>query len=112
VDWRAEQEMVREEQMTDRELMQMALDSIVYYAGGEDNLYGEDKDLLKALRDRLEQPEPEPVLWAEIGKEYMRASDEPFENAIPLYAAPPEFVNLDAVDKFYENKLKLKEKSG
>jgi hypothetical protein len=42
----------------------------------------------------------------------MRASDEPFENAIPLYAAPPEFVNLDAVDKFYENKLKLKEKSG
>jgi hypothetical protein len=49
--------------MTDRELMQMALDSIVYYAGGEDNLYGEDKDLLKALRDRLAQPEPEPVAW-------------------------------------------------
>jgi hypothetical protein len=29
----------------------------------------------------------------------------------PLYTAPPEHVNLDAVDRFYENKLKLKEKS-
>jgi hypothetical protein len=47
---------------TDRELMQRALDSIVYYAGGEDNLYGEDKDLLKALRDRLAWPEPDAVL--------------------------------------------------
>jgi hypothetical protein len=43
--------------------MQRALDSIVYYAGGEDNLYGEDKDLLKALRDRLAWPEPEPVAF-------------------------------------------------
>jgi hypothetical protein len=42
----------------DREAIQMALDSIVYYAGGEDNLYGEDKDLLKTLRDRLAQEEP------------------------------------------------------
>ena len=102
--------------MTDRELIQKALDALqkIYIAPEHEEYirvwWPACEEAIKALRDRLEQPEPEPVLWAEIGKEYMRASDEPFENAIPLYAAPPEFVNLDAVDKFYENKLKLKEK--
>jgi hypothetical protein len=30
----------------------------------------------------------EPVAWAEITKEYVAVSDEPFENATPLYTAP------------------------
>jgi hypothetical protein len=30
----------------------------------------------------------EPVAWAEITKEYVAVSNEPFENAIPLYATP------------------------
>jgi hypothetical protein len=29
-----------------------------------------------------------PTAWAEITKEYVAVSDEPFQNAIPLYAAP------------------------
>ena len=101
--------------MTDRELMQMALDSIVYYAGGEENLYGEDKDLLKALRERLAQPEPEPTFYV------IQATDrfgEGYEQTywkdplgFPVYAAPPEPVNWDAVDKFHVNKLKLKDKN-
>jgi len=31
--------------------------------------------------------------------------------AKPTYTAPPEFVNWDDVDSFYENKLKLKDKN-
>ena len=88
--------------MTDRELMQMSLDSIVYYAGGEDNLYGEDKDLLKALRERLARPEQEPVAWiskdrSEVSimvSEYMMAQG--FE---PLYTAPPEREWVELTDE-------------
>jgi hypothetical protein len=29
-----------------------------------------------------------PTAWAEITKEYVAVSDEPFENATPLYTAP------------------------
>ncbi len=31
-----------------------------------------------------------PAAWAEITKEYVAVSDEPFENAIPLYTEPPK----------------------
>lgn len=30
----------------------------------------------------------EPAAWAEITKDYVAVSDEPFENAIPLYTEP------------------------
>ena len=47
--------------MTDRELMQMALDALESVRPYDvDNLYGLD-DEITALRDRLAQPEPEPV---------------------------------------------------
>jgi hypothetical protein len=34
------------------------------------------------------EPQAEPVAWAEITKDYVAVSDDPFENAIPLYTAP------------------------
>ena len=50
--------------MTDRELMQMALDAFELECR---DLSGNKIDLvapaIKALRDRLAQPEPEPVSW-------------------------------------------------
>jgi hypothetical protein len=52
-----------EEHMKDRELMQMALEELEELA---DVGYG-SKTVLKALRDRLAQPEPEPVAWHEPG---------------------------------------------
>ncbi len=61
--------------MTDRELMQMALDAL-----------DSDCDATKfgaseALRARLAQPEPEPVAW-------MHDSHVGFN--VPLYTAPPQ----------------------
>ena len=46
--------------MTDRELMQMSLDYLIEFGMGE-------MPTAKALRDRLAQPEPEPVAWHEPG---------------------------------------------
>jgi hypothetical protein len=44
---------------------------------------------VEKLRQAIEQAEKqEPVAWAEITKDYVAVSDEPFENATPLYAAP------------------------
>jgi hypothetical protein len=52
--------------MTDRELMQMALEAVEYfYGGGQTQVNG--LKLIEALRDRLAQPEPEPVA---IGEEW------------------------------------------
>ncbi|MFZ9326836.1 MAG: hypothetical protein ACO24H_05185 [Polynucleobacter sp.] len=46
--------------MTDRELMQMALDAMESFEGGTNGLYkGEFAEERKALRDRLAQPERE-----------------------------------------------------
>jgi hypothetical protein len=50
--------------MTDRELMQMALDAMESFESGTNGLYkGEFAEERKALRERLERPEPEPVAW-------------------------------------------------
>jgi len=49
--------------MTDREIMQMALDAMESFESGTNGLYkGEFAEERKALRDRLAQPEPEPVI--------------------------------------------------
>jgi hypothetical protein len=45
--------------MTDRELMQEALDALTYVGDAKD-IYS---DTIEALRARLAQPEPEPVAW-------------------------------------------------
>jgi len=53
--------------MTDRELMQMALDLIEPLAGRTAEVAQKIEDAIKALRNRLAQPEPEPVA---IGEEW------------------------------------------
>ena len=89
--------------MTDRELMQMALEWIE--AQNEPRMIGSFK-ITKALRDRLAQPEPEPVAWIAkdrssievsiMSAEYMMAQG--FE---PLYTAPPkrEWVGLTETER-------------
>ena len=48
--------------MTDRELMQMALDLIEPLAGRTAEVAQKIEDAIKALRNRLAQPEPDAVL--------------------------------------------------
>jgi hypothetical protein len=61
--------------MTDRELMQQALDALECMNEGAFNAE------IKLLRARLAQPEPEPVAW-------MHDSHVGFN--VPLYTAPPQ----------------------
>ena len=102
--------------MTDREIMEWSLEYLIEFGMGE-------MPTAKALRDRLAQPEPEPVAWRykivppawtysdkQPNPEFAGSAWERWQ-VQPLYAAPPEPVNWDAVDKFYENKLKPKEKN-
>ena len=89
---------------SDRELMQMALDALlnaqefVSDAFGMDEPYGEE---IEALRDRLAQPEQEPVAWMYVNDdgdceqiEYGKPFDDP--SVTPLYPAPlqREFIGL------------------
>jgi hypothetical protein len=61
--------------MTDRELMQQALDAL------ESDCDATKFGASEALRARLAQPEPEPVAW-------MHDSHVGFN--VPLYTAPPQ----------------------
>ena len=72
--------------MTDRELMQMALDVITKKSDAEIKT-------VNALQNRLAQPEPEPDSWYD---EYGMHTHDPFEGVTPLYASPPkrEWVGL------------------
>ena len=116
--------------MTDRELIQMALDALKDAAlcvqhnscppdGGNDW-----DDQIEALRDRLAQPEPEPVAW--MWKDGTLTSDPDFADGTwtPLFAAPPnrEWVGLteeerakcwttSAVQTAINIEAKLKEKN-
>ena len=66
--------------MTDRELMQQALDAlelVTDLTNHDDEVYA----AIEALRARLAQPEPEPVAW-------MHDSHVGFN--VPLYTAPPQ----------------------
>ena len=53
--------------MTDRELMQMVLRVFDWLESRTIYQDGEIKETHKALRDRLAQPEQEPVAWHEPG---------------------------------------------
>jgi hypothetical protein len=77
--------------MTDRELMQMALDGLCLV--NESELWRTQREAAKALRDRLAQPELEPVAWGNKRGEFKvhQEADEVFKStAIPFYTAPPK----------------------
>jgi hypothetical protein len=88
--------------MDDRALMQMALDALKDAAlcvqhnscppdGGNDW-----DEQIEALRERLAQPEPEPVAWREIMGKWKTHYYDYNEDGRgePLYTAPREWVGL------------------
>ena len=93
--------------MTDKEIMQMALDAMengcVY--GGKQQV------AIQTLRDRLEQPEAEPVAWMceansfDVWKPtltWTKTDHACFRDWQPLYTAPPkrEWVGLTEKEIF------------
>ena len=73
--------------MTDRELMQQALEKLEFFAYMKSSSKN-TKELITALRERLAQPEQKPFCFHDgrniVGKEYADHSD-----VFPLYTAPP-----------------------
>ena len=111
--------------MTDRELMQQALEALNRsdYLGWQLNI-----PIIKALHERLAQPEQEPVAWLDSdgfpwskdGVECRTTQD----TYIPLYTAPPkrewvgltgleqkELMAMNSRDAVFETEAKLKEKN-
>jgi hypothetical protein len=90
--------------MTDRELMQMALDALDWKLTTLLKKSWENHhihEVVKALRYRLAQPEPEPVAWLAYKDGFQEAyitsnplgyTDE--YKTLPLWAHPPEWVGL------------------
>jgi hypothetical protein len=79
--------------MTDRELMQQALDALRVMRPAcfaETTLKAAD-NAITALRDRLAQPEQGPVAWYD---KHGMVTHDPFEGVTPLYAAPRPWVGL------------------
>ena len=92
--------------MTDKELMQQALDVIeAAIKAGDWKVDGAcDPDyVLEALRARLAQPEPEPVAWMSQGGDVSRSrryfEEMGFVDLIPLYTAPPQREWVGLTDK-------------
>ena len=90
--------------MTDRELMQQALDVLkIFIDGGNSAWARKIIEIKEALRDRLAQPEQEPV-WVEVttntGDKFIldsaveadkiRAARDAGLSVVPLYTAPPQ----------------------
>jgi len=87
----------------DREAMQMALDALMSLFGKK---YAKYVPAIKALRDCLAQPEPEPVVWVEnltdpqphavTDLKYCSVAQHEsgeYLEYIPLYTAPPKEKN-------------------
>ena len=79
--------------MTDRELMQQALGYME--SVGQMDMYPEEWAIVVALRERLAQPEQEPVAWIdEFGNVFplgaQRGPKHLNEPMKPLYTAPPQ----------------------
>lgn len=106
--------------MTDRELMERAGDFLLSFSVGERLDASKVNDLIYALRERLAQPEQEPMAWElrmgntdrvliEITNNPKRARDwkASFNDVVPLYAAPPPWVGLteEEVKDFQVNKF-------
>jgi len=87
--------------MTDRELMQQALDALDAYS------WEQVQVAANALRDRLAQPEQEPVAWMYVNQdgeceqiEYAAPPDDP--SVTPLYTTPPQRPWVGLTDDDYE----------
>ena len=92
--------------MTDRELMQQALDALVEIHPGNMTPMAEESwnKAIEALRARLAQPEPEPVAWTYQHEDtgltmcVLTQQVEPgfeknnprWQKSTPLYTAPPQ----------------------
>ena len=88
--------------MTDKELMQQALDALEYASDmtKPENMSGCECPIcvtITALRDRLAQPEQEPVAWITKGGKgdlwWYRSVDENGNDNlddVPLYITPPQ----------------------
>jgi hypothetical protein len=81
--------------MTDRELMQQALEGLEEWRWGNDPR-GADV-YIDALRDRLAQPEQEPVAWMVYTQDgqSVYVTDNPIDvqdgqRALPLHPTPPQ----------------------
>ena len=118
--------------MTDRELMQMALDALIDAADSQNwemqqniDQHGEwyrrsvnlkqsttnSQAAIEALRARLAQPEPEPVAYGVLDEDGQIdwTCDYPFSNepgwpdSVPLYTAPPQREWQGLTDEEIEN---------
>ena len=96
--------------MTDKEVMQMALDALNNFDKGNHGMRWQ-VPVIKALRARLAQPEPEPVAYIDVETRNLSwAKLTRWEtptvvkmDKVPLYTAPPkkEWVGLTD-DEIYE----------
>ena len=82
--------------MTDRELMQMALDALEYERKANNPLDWSHDNAIEALRAALAQPEPEPVAWKYETPDYaslqwkLTRGDWRDGTWTPLYTTPPQ----------------------
>jgi hypothetical protein len=96
--------------MTDRELMQQALEALIKahpYSNSNKDLDGHS-EAITALRERLAKPEQEPVAWMydfladdrdEVIQDWVTQSQDDIKrengfNVRPLYTAPLQWVGL------------------
>jgi hypothetical protein len=95
--------------MTDRELMQQALDAML---NNPDDISDEIFESIKALKERLAQPEQEPVAWLHNDIEGNVITHQPSdigrhpERWTPLYTAPRQWQGLtdeEIIDHFETN---------
>ena len=80
--------------MTDRELMQQALDAML---NNPDDISDEMFESIKALKERLAQAKQEPVAWMYDCGNGGRMYAEELDNVpgwIPLYTAPRQWQDL------------------
>ena len=81
--------------MTDRELMQQALEALEFFwDNGYRNIAMKQKAAMDALRERLAQPEQEPVAWMYHG---IRHDDTPHER--PSLIWKPEYMDVMSAEK-------------
>ena len=93
--------------MTDRELMQMVLRALKNaYSFIPIKMMEKHLQAETALRDRLAQPEPDPIAWmvyTEDGQDaYITSNPHDIKNtekAFPLWAYPKEWVGLTEDEK-------------